>query len=439
MFSGKLERHTWHSLREKINLINPTLTAIIDDISPDESYPLYLVKYPYGSIILNKGIFQLPNKNDEIVSLYDSSISNSMREELDYNGTIPVGIVSSNSFESFMVTGSRIIPATLFGKGEILALWRVFDEGKSYQNGSFWTISSGARVICMLPKITDQNGYRLMKSKYKLSTDIPKNLLDHWHIFVHLASQKEYIPTWEAEIIYFSRKWFSHQHDKAWRLLYHYLLNYVWQESAFIRNKIMFDFVFSIVQENRNLKPDPYLADTVSHLMAIASGSSPAFAPATNNNAAPIEDLQKIFLNDYRLKKYAPVIMHMHHFCTGFKKPVYYSFQIPTTMLFSPRSNNALSTMAEMRELKHIISILLEEIGNGHLGVEKTPFQDLAQKCVFDFYHTEKDKSNEINLIENLESIDYSFTKVINNNHNFIFPEFSPFFKGCVRISHKEN
>ena len=64
---------------------------------------------------------------------------------------------------------------------------------------------SGSRSICMLPKITDQNGYRLLKQKYNLSLPIPKNLHDHWNIFCYLANHEEFSEFWTSEIIFFLR------------------------------------------------------------------------------------------------------------------------------------------------------------------------------------------------------------------------------------------
>jgi hypothetical protein len=105
-------------------------------------------------------------------------------------------------------------------------------------------------------------------------------------------------------------------------------------------------------------KPNPYLADTVAHLMSICSGEAPGFIPARDNTAAPIRALQRVFVEDYRLKKYPPVIMHPHHFSLEEKTPVYYSFEIPTTMRFSPKSNNALTTMTETKGIKHITEVV---------------------------------------------------------------------------------
>lgn len=433
-----IKKFSWKKLQSRIKTIYPEFAAIIDEISPADDYGLYVASYPYGTLILDNGVFQVPNAQNQIVPLTHSSIPSAIQEDLNYNGTMPVGLVSKNSIESFIVARNRIIPATLFTPGKMVALWRMLDEGISYQEGSYWNVTSGARTICMLPKITDKNGYRSLKSKYNLRLAIPQHLRDHWIIFSHLANHHHFSQPWSSEIIFFSKKWFSHKNDRSWCTFYHFLLNLLWQNSAFTRNHLIFNFAFSVAQENKNLKPSPYLADTVKHLIAIATGSMPGFATAIDDCAAPISGFQKVFLEDYGLKKYAPIIMHASHFSLEKKQPIYYSFQMPTTMVFSPKANRASSTMTELKELKYLMEVLLSQILKGHLGVEKTPFFTLANNVRYDFFHTEKDTAKEIELANQLGKSNSAFTETIINPKKYSFPEFAPLLRGCVSISSKK-
>ena len=239
------------------------------------------------------------------------------------------------------------------------------------------------------------------------------------------------------KLSFFSKDWFKHKKDKNWSEFYRFLLNDVWQSSAFRRNQFIFDFAFSLAQENKNLKPNPYLADIVKHLIAIGSGAIPAVAPAINDSTAPVTGLQKIFLEDYGLKKYGPTIMHLHHFAESEKRSVYYSLQMPTTTIFSPKSNRAASAMSDLREIKHIMEILLAEILKGNLEIDKTPLFKLAQDVKYDFYHAENDEMNEILPANHLIYRDASFIKTVTDGrHDYSFPEFAPFVRGCISISH---
>lgn len=435
--NNKCERHTWKTLRDRFNELNPELTTIIDEIAPPDDYSLYLAKYPYGAMILDKGNFHLPNHKNQIVSLSDKTIPTIIKDDLDYNGTMPVGLICRNSIESFSILGNRIIPSTLFKPGRMIGLWRVLDDGISYQEGSYWNVSSGARTLCMLPKITDKVGYRELKIKYGLKLPIPRFLREHWNIFSHLATQENFPQEWSSEIIYFSRKWFSHKKDKQWNAFYKFLFDNVWQWSAFMRNQLIFNFIFSAAQENKNLKPSPYTVDTVKHLIAMGAGFAPGFVTGIDDTSAPITGLQKVFLEDYELKKYFPIILHVEHFITNNDRPIYYSLQMPTTMSFSPKANRASSAMTELRELKHVMEVLLAEILKGSLEINKTPLFHLAKSVKYGFYHCEKDSANEITSANTLIEIDDSFSKTNMQIDNFIFPEFSPFFRGCISLSNK--
>lgn len=429
----QLEKLSWKTARRLAESVYPELAKVIDEISPDDTFTLYSASYPYGAMIIDKGMFFVPNAEGQIVPLYQSSFPKDYIEDLDFNGSIPVALVTKNRIESFMEHGDRVIPFTLFGCGDVLALWRIFDKGQSFQ-APFWRISSGTRAICMLPKITDKNGYNFFKKKYNLSLQVPKKLRDHWHIFSNIANHPEFKEPWSSEILYFSKKWFVNKDDKAWSRFYHLLLDKVWQESAFVRNKMMFDYFLSAIQEEKNLRPNPYLADTVSHLLAMCTGEIPGFISATDDSAAPISGLQQTFLEDYRLKKYAPVILHTGHFSIANKSPLYYSFEIPTTMQFSPRSNNALNTIAEVREIRHITEIILAEIKNGTTGIEKTPLANSLKKLQIKFFHNEKDSMKEILPASNLASLDESLVRTLITHDPYIFPEFAPFFRGCIGI-----
>src|SRR5262245_9960635 len=71
--SCRLEKHTWKSARELILPVYPQLAQAIDEISPGDKYPLYRASYPYGAMILDKEVFFVPNREGDIVPIYDPS------------------------------------------------------------------------------------------------------------------------------------------------------------------------------------------------------------------------------------------------------------------------------------------------------------------------------------------------------------------------------
>lgn len=430
-----IEQVFWKDIRAQVRVGYPAFAEIIDALDPDDEHYLYRLEYPYGDLIVEKGIFQVPNLDGHVVPISHSTVPNKVKNDLGYSGTIPLGLVLKNSIEASMLSKNRVIPSSIVKEGQLISLWRVLDEGPSFHTGRFWNIYSGARSICMIPKITDASSHKALKSKFGLKANIPQNLFEQWELFVNIANHFDHSEQWRSSILFFPKRWLEHKKDKEWIEFYLFLHNAVWQSSSFRRNQFIFDFAFSRAQENRNLRPNPYLADTVRHLIAIGSGAVPAFTPAVDDSAAPVKLLQQVYLEDYSLKKYAPTIVHLHHFSPGDQCPVYYSFQIPTTTVFSPKSRKLSSAMVELHEVKHIMETLLSEILKQNLEVEGTPLFELAKNVRYSYFHSEKDKSGEILSAAEIENLDQRFNKTVINNKEYVFPEFSPFFRGCVCAS----
>lgn len=420
----------WSDLHDEVSKLCPEIARIVKDIGCDDS--VYEISYSYGELIVDKGVFQIPNDEGLVVPITHASIPNNVKNALGYSGTIPLGLVLENSIESYLLTKDRIIPSSILQSSQFISLWRVLEESTSYHTGSFWNISSGARSICMIPHITDRIGYKGIKSKFNLKLNIPETLFEHWSLFVKLAKHPEFYQQWQSRILFFPEKWLARKSDIRWQEFFLCLHKIAWEKSSFRRNQFIFDFAFSCMQENRNLRPNPYLADTVRHLIAVGSGAIPGFKVATNNIAAPISGLQKVFLEDYGLKRYAPSIVHSAHFEQD--NPVYYSFQIPTTIVFSPKSRKKNTAIESLEEVKHIMETLLAEVLRGKLEVENTPLYDLARNVRYSYYHGDKYKNNEVQVCADIEKIDPSFTKTLTNDTDYLFPEFSSFFWGCISI-----
>lgn len=430
-----LKKVTWDEISQVMQATNPTLKEIINEISPAKKYPLYIGEYPYGALILDQGVFRVINDKHELVPLMHESIDKKIQHDLSYTGTVPVGLVLENSIETFFSFEARTSPSSFYSKGGMVSLWSILEGDNSYQAGPIWSISSGARTICMLPKVTDKSGYGKLTRKYNLKTRIPKSLTEHWAIFRDISNHKHFSQPWKSKIIFFTKGWFEHKDDKAWLKFYNYLLDTAWSDSAVKRNQFIVDFIFSLAQKNCGLKPNPYLVDTARHLISLGLGGIPGFKPAMDNVAAPVSGLQKTYIEDYGLRK-IPTIMQPHHFSGLPSDRVYYSFEMPTTAIFSPRSSNGVTRMVDLRELKYIMDKLITEILNGHLMVEKTPFFKLAKNIKYNFYHTDPDQHNEITQIKNIAELDNNFnTLLCKTDLSLTHTEFSPFFRGCISLS----
>lgn len=230
------------------------------------------------------------------------------------------------------------------------------------------------------------------------------------------------------------------KHDSAWNSLYLLLLQSVWNSCAYERNRAFYDFSISCAQAKRNLKPNPYLSDTLRHLLMICVGTAVGFGIAKNDLLAPIDVIQRAYLESYGLRNYIPTLMHPIHFSLFQKSdPIYYSLSLPTTLEFSPKSRKVSSTLHDLTELKHILTVYLDEVKSGRLKIDDTVIGKIAKDLNFDFFHNKRDRHSEIKLTKEIIKIAPEVTGSLQQFKGREFAESGTFVRGCVRVSHRKN
>jgi hypothetical protein len=422
----------WDDIREELSKLNPRLVKIIDAIEPDPKLTLFKVTYRFGDKILQSGKLFLPQKKHELVPL--TSLSEKIQEKLSYNlGTNPVSIVLDGTVEIFMVIDKHSIPLYgLIPKGRIFSASRVLSPNSSNAPAFLWDMTAGARSIFMLPKISENIGHARIEKHFKIQFDKPINYLDHWRIFKEITVHSDSVTKWNATMLFFSKDWFTKLNDPKWQDFKYYLLQQAWHSSEYWRNQFTWDIVRSVIQKSRKLRPSPYDADTVAHLIDIAAGAVPGFAPATNNFAAPINEIQKIYQDIYQIK-YDPIIMQPTWY--SIHNPdrfVYYSLQYPSTLKFSPKAREPKSIISELYIIYMLLQKYLDALKNDNLNIQGTSIFDAAKLTNFDSFHS---KPTEYPTIKNSQIIpeqDKTFSSMLKSNLDF--PINSSFLKGCIRI-----
>src|SRR5579883_2293481 len=316
MEKASIKKITWKDIHHKVQEINPTLAKTVDALNPGDDFALYKASYPYGSVIVENGIFHLPLANGTLVPITDASISKQIKADFEYAGHgIPSGIVLQNSYELFINTKDRILPILITRPGSIIALWKQLEAVPTFHPVKIFSITAGARCAFMLPNISDLSLHKNLKRDLNIRQAPPKNLLDQWEIFKSITNHPEVKCNWMTEIVFFSGKWMEKiKTDSAWQSLYLILLQNVWDSCAYERNQMFYEFAVSCAQANRNLKPNPYLSDTLRHLLMVGLGTGIGFGIATNEDLLPLSTLQTVYLECYGLRKYAPTMMHPMHF-----------------------------------------------------------------------------------------------------------------------------
>jgi hypothetical protein len=439
-----LKKVYWQDIRKTVAQVNTGFAHLVDALSPDNRFPLYIAQYPYGTLIVENGKFFLPTEEGGLRPVLDKDTDPQIREDLSYAMEhIPCSMMLENSVEQFIDAGTHVTPAFMHTPGKIFGLWKELDIKPSFYPENLFSMSSGARSIFMIPNIGDIYYHKNLKRDFDLRLPPPKNLTDQWNVFKKITQHPNANCQWHSTILFFSKSWLHHlTTDTAWSQLYALLLKKLWEFSSYWRNKVLYDYTFSCAQANRNLKPNPYLADSVKHLIQIALGAALGFNPKQDNVSAPIELLQKIYIESYHLKKYIPTIMAPSYFSA--RDPiVYYSLQFPSTLEFSPKARKLTSTVADLSEMKHIATIYFNEILSGRLKIENTAMAKVIEEVQLTFFQSKQDRHGEVQLtdqmpLEDPKLIECNYLNQHSPQQQREFSDTGTFNRGCVRITRKK-
>ena len=434
----KIQKLTWPQVRKNFKAFHPKLAKLIDDLNPDDEHIIYKVTYPWGQHLLAGGTLCLPNADGRYVPLSDPSIDPKLAEDLAYNISMPLGMVVKNSIELYINALGRTIPFVFMPEGTIFGLWvSLQDKSSSNHTGRVSNIIAGSRTALFLPKISDAMSFKKLKKVFGLQCRMPDTLVDQWPLLNELAHHPAFPQSWENEVIYFSKKWLEERDDVAWKLFKTYLLELAWTNSGYLRNQMIFDLAFSCALEEKNLRPNPYLTDTVKHLFAIGQNIYPGYEIATNSQGLPLDGFQEIFANIYGLK-YQPTMLVPGYLQSDPNKSIYYSLEIPTLMSFSPKSRKNANKLDDLREIKHVTERVTDYLKEDELRLEHSPLNRLIHEVNFEYYHSDEDIYHETLKTHELPKIDKNIM-LEEQKSTKEFCDTSPFLRGCIRIAHKNS
>lgn len=428
-----LVKTCWADIRQRVLPVEPRFTQIVDNLNPDKTFPIYLAYLPYGSLKGDTTSTFLPDNKNSFFRLNDPNAPKDIIKHLGYGmHSSPLGMVLDKELEYFidMRQERTTIPWAIYRPGTFFSFARNLNEAnaRTYAPNGVLTAASGARSVLMLPNIGCASNHINLQRDFNIRHSAPKSHYEHWMVFKDIIHSEALSCDWRSCLVYFSEKWVHHlHHDPAWLQLKMYLHEKAWGYFEHQRCRIYYDIAFSMIQKNRNLRPNPYLTDTARHLFTIALGDAPGYAPSCNNNSLPLDLIQKAYLQSYGLKKYYPTIMQpvKFHFETD-KAPVYYSLQHPSTYMFSPKSRTTSNTVYEMRELQHIMRIFMSELADDKSMCSDTVINLKKHGIHFNYYHSKTDSHRVIQHSKMIAEADKRFT-----------PSFAcdaPFVRGCISI-----
>lgn len=434
---ASFEVTSWENVREDFKKANPKVAAIIDRLSPGKRFPLVRARYPFGATIASEGEIYIPSQNGTTQPLSSMPEILKLLKPNSSDKNIPVMFILQNSAEIFYEMTGRIISAFLSTPGKFIGLWDQLGPVNQPYVKWVWNLVAGARTLYMLPKITNVAGHKVLRKKYCVSSHAPKSYNEHWKIFKEIANSDEFPQDWYSEILFFSDLWLeTARKDPAWRELYDHLLSEVWDEIGYWRSEL----TFKVIWENYlsrvmdvNVRPNLYLACIVKQLMLAGIGILPILTVATDDIAAPINDLQRVYIEDYRLKGYTPIFMHSHIFKPTDQYPVYYSLSQPNLLETVPITQNMPSILGSIPEIKYLLELLKNESLVNHT-TKDTPIYDFFKNVQVDYFHNQEQKHNHIQSTCKLAEEDDRFKLSLKHRKNSRFPEASSVINGCIRL-----
>lgn len=438
----RIQETTWKETGKLFKTLRPALYKIISKLSPDESFKMYRVSYPYGMKIIKNDKLHFPGEDYQEISIDDSLVPSSLRNNLKRR-SFPFAVMLNNKAEIYKRMANRLISRFVLEPGSFFGLWGQLDKSKSEYVKWGWTLISGAKSVYMLPKISSATGHRKVQAQYGISSHVPKTWPEHHEVFVELIRSPEFPTNWDSEILFFSDKWFDFAtKDPAWQELYIYLFQEGWKESHYWRENTEFELLwesFLDVLIAKNFKPNLYLSCIVKQLIIAGMGVVPLFTIADlKNDLGPFSTIQEIYLTDYKVEQF-PIIMVPHHFSLNDSHPSYYSMQFPNLLesvavpLTIP---SVLSALPEIRKLLHEFKDLVAA-KNIH---EDTPICKLFNQTGLKYFHSREEKMNNIFCTSDLPELDNRFTKFSTGVKKYcpqklFFPGGSQFINGCIMFS----
>ena len=182
-----------------------------------------------------------------------------------------------------------------------------------------------------------------------------------------------------------------------------------------------------------------YVNQEVRHVLGIATGEMPAFAPARDDLFAPVSAIQKIYTEVYGLNyiptMIQPTFLDLEHNATQ-AQSVYYSMNHPVT-LFAINKNNDHSVIANLYDTANLVRRYLSKISQQQEQLLIPQFDALLNQVEFNFFHPSPGSYSCIQSSKEIAHVDHSWQKCENNIYSKGVAAHGAFFQGCVQIDVK--
>lgn len=385
---------TWRDVAKQIRAINSELADAIDEIDPPASWKIVKVRYAFGDELLQKGELFVPHKGGKLLGINDPDFNPELCSLLNYQ-SMPVGLTLQATMELFISHSDKIYPYNITYPGRVFALWGGLDTDISAFHGKIWNMTAGCRSLFFLPKITDKIALKRISREFGVDFKIPRSLWEQYYLLKKISAFQD--DPWYLETIFFDKNWIRIEGKKQQKLRY-FLLNSGWKSTSILRDNVIFDFVYSSAQMEKNIRIDPYLADTIKHLYALGRGAYPGFVFSDSDLCAPISFFQQVFNEIYDLE-YSPTLMNLGYLYPGISTSLFYSLQLPTLLQFSPKSRENSTNIDALYYIQSSMKRLENYILNEGLQLKGQEIYKWAKHIKYSYFHPHSSNDHAIQSI----------------------------------------
>ncbi|HAT9492411.1 TPA: hypothetical protein JBD00_14660, partial [Legionella pneumophila subsp. pneumophila] len=204
----------WTDIRNIMKTINPVFFELVDKLSPDNKFAMYLVDYGYGDLVGDDdGIF-LPTKTGQYVRLDSEYTPPSMLNDLAYGlSNSPLGMFFNKSFEWFLNTSdeqiNRTFPIYIDPPGTFFSIGHIINYGYTathLPNGVLF-VTAGSKSNFMIPKIGCGIMHSRIQKNHNITKSAPRSYHEHADIFQDIVKGNRDNNGWSASVLYFSENW----------------------------------------------------------------------------------------------------------------------------------------------------------------------------------------------------------------------------------------
>ena len=126
--TGSVEIQSWQDIKARLIGLNPTIATEIDTIPGVNEFPVLIMRYSFGTTIVDHGQFYVPTPEGS-VPIQSSSVSAQIKDLLNYHWQVmPFGMMLHNSVETHHALPSHTIPLRLYHPGRMFSLLSIFEQ-----------------------------------------------------------------------------------------------------------------------------------------------------------------------------------------------------------------------------------------------------------------------------------------------------------------------